>query len=133
MIISCLNLFFYDSYYMAQRQNSLTKIYEEVRTSYSAGDSAALEEALFRIENSDSVRLTILNASGSVVYDSDMSRQNGMQVRRGLFRQLEDGTARALGPGGGRPAETVGGGVDFVAVQMNDPARKFPVPCGHAG
>ena len=33
LVITSLNLFFYESYYMAQRQNSLTEIYEEVHTS----------------------------------------------------------------------------------------------------
>lgn len=133
VIISCLNLFFYDSYYMAQRQNSLTKIYEEVRTSYSAGDSAALEEALFRIENSDSVRLTILNASGSVVYDSDMSRQNGMQFGVDFFANWKMAQLVRSALAAADPQKLSAGGVDFVAVQMNDLHENFLCLVGMLG
>lgn len=61
---------------MAQRQNSLTEIYEEVRTSYHAGDSEAFLDVLFRIENSDSVRLSIIDETGQMIYDSDTAQES---------------------------------------------------------
>ena len=76
LVITSLNLFFYESYYMAQRQNSLTEIYEEVRTSYQAGDSEAFLDVLFRIENSDSVRLSIIDGTGQMIYDSDTAQES---------------------------------------------------------
>ena len=104
LVITSLNLFFYESYYMAQRQNSLTEIYEEVRTSYHAGDSKAFLDVLFRIENSDSVRLSIIDETGQMIYDSDTAQESQNIFGHNVFanwrmEQLVKSALAAADPG----------------------------------
>ena len=75
--ISCLNLFFYDDYYLSTREHALTEIYRELSAAYT-GDIAAVLDPLLRIENTDGVRLSVLSSDGVVKYDS-------------VFRQTSDG------------------------------------------
>lgn len=133
VVISCLNLFFYDSYYMAQRQNSLTEIYEEIRTSYQEADVEALREVLFRIENSDSVRLSIIDASGSLIYDSDTARESQDIFGHSLLLnwQMEQLVRSALSAAD--PVKLNAGQVDFVAVQMRDLRENFLCLVGKLG
>lgn len=74
-VLSGLNLFFYDDYYLAERERTLTGIYEQLDSSY-AGDVPQVLETLFEVENRDGVRLSILSRDGAVKYDS-VFRQNG--------------------------------------------------------
>ena len=75
--ISCLNLFFYDDYYLSTREHALTEIYRALSADYT-GDIAAVLDPLLRIENTDGVRLSVLSSDGVVKYDS-------------VFRQTSDG------------------------------------------
>ena len=68
LVITSLNLFFYESYYMAQRQNSLTEIYEEVRTSYHAGDSGAFLGVLFMIQKEIFGRALLMIVGAVLLY-----------------------------------------------------------------
>lgn len=133
LVITSLNLFFYESYYMAQRQNSLTEIYEQVRTSYRAGDSEAFLDVLFRIENSDSVRLSIIDETGQMIYDSDTAQESQNIFGHNVFanwrmEQLVKSALAAADPG-----KLAAGEVDFVAVQMRDLRENFLCLVGKLG
>ena len=117
-VISCLNLFFYEHYYMAQRQNSLRDIYSRVCQSYYTNNNEALQETLFRIENSDSVRISILDAAGAMIYDSDAARNGGSSPNFFTSWKTAQLVHSALMSADRRKFEM--GHVDFVVVQMND-------------
>lgn len=70
-ILMVLNLFFYDDYYLSQRQRSLTDFYQQLSATYS-GDINEVAELLDRSENTDGVRLSIITRDGMVVYDTTM-------------------------------------------------------------
>lgn len=133
LVITCLNLFFYDTYYMAQRQNSLTEIYQEIRMSYNTGDSDAFLEVLFRIENSDSVRLSIIDKTGSMIYDSDTARNEQDIFGQNVFTnwRMEQLVKSALAAADTKKLSA--GGVDFVAVQMRDLHENFLCLVGKLG
>ena len=133
LVITSLNLFFYESYYMAQRQNSLTEIYEEVRTSYHAGDSEAFLDVLFRIENSDSVRLSIIDETGQMIYDSDTAQESQSIFGHNVFAnwRMEQLVKSALSAAD--PQKLNAGEVDFVAVQMRDLRENFLCLVGKLG
>lgn len=73
-ILTVLNLFFYDDYYLMQRQKSLTKFYNEFNHSY-AGDLNSIADLLDHSENTDGVRLSIVSSDGTVIYDTVMREQ----------------------------------------------------------
>ena len=129
-VISCLNLFFYDDYYMAQRQNSLTEIYDRVCQSYHSGNNEMLFETLFRIENSDSVRMSILDSGGAMIYDSDAAR-NGNSPNFFASWKTAQLVNSALLSADKHKLEA--GGVDFVVVQMNDLRENFLCLVGRLG
>ena len=133
VVITSLNLFFYDSYYMAQRQRSLTDIYNEIRTSYHNQDVETLRNALFRIENSDSVRLSIVDSTGALIYDSDTSRSEGSPFGQNFFSnwKMEQLIRSALSAANREKLDA--GGVDFVVVQMRDLHENFLCLVGKLG
>lgn len=134
VIITSLNLFFYDTYYMAQRQRSLTDIYNEIRTSYHNQDADTLRNALFRIENSDSVRLSIVDSTGALIYDSDTSRDGGGPAfGQNFFSnwRMEQMVRSALAAANREKLNA--GGVDFVVVQMRDLHENFLCLVGKLG
>ncbi len=129
-VLSCLNLFFYDNYYMAKRQSSLTEIYDRVCQSYYSGNNERLFETLFRIENSDSVRLSILDAGAAMIYDSDAARNDNSPSFFSNWKtaQLVNSALRSADP-----HKLENGGVDFVVVQMNDLRENFLCLVGRLG
>lgn len=129
-VISCLNLFFYDHYYMAQKQNSLRDIYSRVCQSYYTNNNEALQETLFRIENSDSVRISILDAAGAMIYDSDAAR-NGNSPNFFTSWKTVQLVHSALVSADQRKLDI--GHVDFVVVQMNDLRENFLCLVGRLG
>ncbi|MFR4978563.1 MAG: sensor histidine kinase [Butyricicoccus sp.] len=130
-VISCLNLFFYEHYYMAQRQNSLRDIYSRVCQSYYTNNNEALQETLFRIENSDSVRISILDAAGAMIYDSDAARNGGSSPNFFTSWKTAQLVHSALMSADRRKFEM--GHVDFVVVQMNDLRENFLCLVGRLG
>ena len=129
-VISCLNLFFYDYYYMAQKQDSLRDIYSRVCQSYYTSNNEALQETLFRIENSDSVRISILDAAGAMIYDSDAAR-NGNSPNFFTSWKTAQLVHSALVSADQRKLDI--GHVDFVVVQMNDLRENFLCLVGRLG
>lgn len=129
-VISCLNLFFYEHYYMAQRQHSLTDIYSRVCQSYYSKDKGALYETLFRIENSDSVRMSILDATGTMIYDSDAARNENSPNFFTSWKTAQM-VHSALLVADQKKLEA--GSVDFVVVQMNDLHENFLCLVGRLG
>lgn len=73
-ILMVLNLFFYDDYYLSQRQRSLTDFYQQMDVAYS-GDITDVAALLDRSENADGVRLAIVASNGTVIYDTIMREQ----------------------------------------------------------
>ncbi len=129
-VISCLNFFFYGYYYMAQRQKSLTDIYDRVCESYYSKNNAVLQETLFRIENSDSVRMSILDATGAMIYDSDAARDGNSPSFFANWKTVHM-VHSALMAADQRKIEA--GRVDFVVVQMNDLRENFLCLVGRLG
>lgn len=129
-VISCLNLFFYEHYYMMQRQNSLTDIYNRVCQSYYTKDNETLQETLFRIENSDSVRMSILDAKGAMIYDSDAARNGNSPNFFASWKTAQLVRSALLAADVG---ELEAGRVDFVVVQMNDLHEHFLCLVGRLG
>ena len=106
-LISVLNLFFYDDFYMMERRSDLRDLYRETAVDYD-GTVDSIYSRLLAAEDAQGVRLTVLGPSGSVLYDTTLRQFNdelnanmlypgfgGSEVRDALFHDL-DLTARAL-------------------------------------
>ena len=70
-LISVLNLFFYDDYYMMERRRDLRSFYQETSAAY-AGSLDSIYTRLLAAEEAQGVRLTVLSQSGLVVYDTTL-------------------------------------------------------------
>lgn len=73
-ILSALNLTLYDNYYLWQREKSLDRIYNTVRTAYTDSGSG-LAGAIVSAEDTQGVRLSIVAQDGKVTYDSVVREQ----------------------------------------------------------
>lgn len=132
IIISCLNLFFYNSYYMHQRQSSLITLYQQICDAYQMNDVQTLQDTLFRIENRDGVRLTILDINYNLIYDSDASRDAGT-IGPNFFTNWKMSQMVRSAMMAADPAKLEQGKVDFVAVQMRDLHETFLCLVGKLG
>ena len=70
-LISVLNLFFYDDYYMMERRRDLRGLYQEAAADYS-GTVDSIYSRLLAAEEAQGVRLTVLAANGTVLYDTTL-------------------------------------------------------------
>lgn len=68
-ILTILNLFFYNDYYIFDRKRELVEIYHELNDSYS-GMVEEITDRLEQLENSTGVRITIAASQNVVKYDS---------------------------------------------------------------
>lgn len=115
-MISVLNVFFYDDYYLAERERSLRGIFGGIASAYT-GEVTPLLDALIQAENSDGVRLSILSDEGAVKYDSTFSSQEPMaEAPQKLFSSwtLALTALREAGP-----ENLAGGDTRFVTVHMD--------------
>ena len=72
-VLAALNLFFYDDYYLFERQRELEDIYREVNKVYQ-GDVNAVADDLLELENNSGVRLSIMSADLKSRYDSTLAQ-----------------------------------------------------------
>lgn len=72
-VLSALNLFFYDDYYMYEREKALADIYQQVNRIYD-GDVKTVYNDLLEIENNAGVRLSIVDEELRSEYDSAFSQ-----------------------------------------------------------
>ena len=106
-LISVLNLFFYDDYYMAERRGELKKLYQDAAAAYD-GTVDSIYARLLAAEDSEGVRLTLATADGTVIYDTTLRQLStglnadtaytyfeGANARNALFADLKL-TSRAL-------------------------------------
>lgn len=106
-LISVLNLFFYDDYYMLERRRDLRGLYQEAAADYN-GTVDSIYSRLLAAEEAQGIRLTVLAANGTVLYDTTLRQVGaelnatmlypgfgGSEVRDALFHDL-DLTVRAL-------------------------------------
>lgn len=70
-LISVLNLFFYDDFYMMERRSDLRDLYRETAVDYD-GTVDSIYSRLLAAEDAQGVRLTVLSQSGLVVYDTTL-------------------------------------------------------------
>lgn len=70
-LISVLNLFFYDDYYMLERRRDLRGLYQDAAADY-AGTVDSIYPRLLAAEEAQGVRLTVLSANGTVLYDTTL-------------------------------------------------------------
>ncbi|MBR3866584.1 MAG: HAMP domain-containing protein, partial [Butyricicoccus sp.] len=70
-LISVLNLFFYDDYYMMERRRDLRGLYQEAAADYN-GTVDSIYSRLLAAEEAQGVRLTVLAANGTVLYDTTL-------------------------------------------------------------
>lgn len=128
-LISVLNLFFYDDFYMMERRSDLRDLYRETAVDYD-GTVDSIYSRLLAAEDAQGVRLTVLGPSGSVLYDTTLRQFNdelnanmlypgfgGSEVRDALFHDL-DLTARALQTAD--PDLLTREGCDIVTVTANE-------------
>ena len=128
-LISVLNLFFYDDYYMLERRRDLRGLYQSAAAEY-AGTVDSIYPRLLAAEEAQGVRLTVLSANGTVLYDTTLRQlTTGINatvphpgfgsggIRDALFNDLNL-TARALQSAD--PARLSGEGCDIVTVASED-------------
>lgn len=72
-VLAALNLFFYDDYYLFERQKELTNIYQEVDSLYD-GDVNSIADELIELENNSGVRLSIMSADLKSRFDSTLAQ-----------------------------------------------------------
>ncbi|MGN0994900.1 MAG: hypothetical protein ACI4PD_07220, partial [Butyricicoccus sp.] len=84
-LISVLNLFFYDDYYMMERRGDLKTLYHDAAAAYD-GTVDSIYPRLLEAEDAQGVRLTVLTESGSVIYDTTL-RQLTAELTPDTFRQ----------------------------------------------
>lgn len=87
VVLTTLNIFFYDDYYLFQKRSDLTAIYREVRTAYQ-GDIDAVSDRLAQYENATGVRLTIAGSQNEVKYDSIFRDHVALQNELGIGNNL---------------------------------------------
>ncbi|MCB6366083.1 HAMP domain-containing histidine kinase [Intestinibacillus massiliensis] len=73
-ILTVLNVFFYDDYYLYERRGALAEIYRSVNAQYD-GTVDEVSAQLEQLENSTGVRLSILSPTGGIKYDSIFREQ----------------------------------------------------------
>ncbi|MGE4549246.1 MAG: ATP-binding protein [Intestinibacillus sp.] len=79
-ILTFLNVFFYDDYYLYERRGALADIYHSVNAQYD-GTVDDISDRLELLENTTGVRLSILAAGGEIKYDSIFREQSGRLIR----------------------------------------------------
>lgn len=72
-VLAALNLFFYDDYYLFERQRELADIYRQVDKIYT-GDVEAVADELLALENNSGVRLSIISANMQSLYDGTLAQ-----------------------------------------------------------
>ncbi|NBH79576.1 HAMP domain-containing protein [Clostridiaceae bacterium] len=72
-ILAALNLFFYDDYYLFERQKELADIYRRVDGMYD-GNINSIVDDLIELENNAGVRLSIMSADLKSRYDSTLAQ-----------------------------------------------------------
>ncbi|MDO4174667.1 MAG: HAMP domain-containing sensor histidine kinase [Eubacteriales bacterium] len=80
VVMMLSNVLFFQRYYLQQKKAKLTTIYKMINTEYD-GDISVLSDRLRELENRNSVRISILDASGLSLYDTIYQ-----QEQRGQFR-----------------------------------------------
>lgn len=71
-VLAALNIFFYDDYYLFERQKELAGIYQTVNKLYS-GDVNVIADDLIELENNSGIRLSIVSADLKSLYDSTLA------------------------------------------------------------
>lgn len=72
-VLAALNVFFYDDYYLFERQKELADIYQKINKMY-AGDVESVAADLIELENNSGVRLSIMSADFKSLYDSTLAQ-----------------------------------------------------------
>ena len=83
-ILTVLNVFFYDDYYLFERRGTLVDIYRDVNKRYD-GDIEAIEAELEQLENTTGVRLSLISQASGVKYDSIFREQTQPQGFMGNY------------------------------------------------
>lgn len=78
-ILTFLNIFFYDDYYLYERRGALADIYRSVSAQYD-GTVDDMADQLEQLENATGVRLSILASGGEIKYDSIFREQSERSV-----------------------------------------------------
>ncbi len=68
-IMMVLNLFCYKQYYLYERRHALVDLYEDINAQYT-GNISDITSTLEQMENRTAVRMSILDATGQMTYDS---------------------------------------------------------------
>lgn len=74
LVLSALNLLFYNQYHQLQKQSYLKKVYRDIYKSYNS-DILSLNDMLEDIEINYNVRISIINNYGQYIYDTLYSRE----------------------------------------------------------
>lgn len=69
VLLSVLNLLFFNQYQMMQKKHYMSKVYKEINSSYQ-GDVSQLDDILYQLENNYNVRISIINDYGQYSYDT---------------------------------------------------------------
>ncbi|HBI64201.1 MAG TPA: hypothetical protein DDX51_03685 [Clostridiales bacterium] len=73
IVMIVLNLLFFHSYYLLQKKNRLTYVYNRINEQYN-GDISILDEKIKQLENRDNIRISIVNDYGEYIYDTIFAR-----------------------------------------------------------
>lgn len=69
VVIILLNLLFFQRYYLVEKKQSLTKVYQHINACYT-GDVTVLEDELKHLEKNNNIRISILNQYDQTIYDT---------------------------------------------------------------
>lgn len=90
LVLSALNLLFYNKYHQLQKQGYLKKVYRDIYKAYNE-DIISLDEMLEGIENNYNIRISITNNYGQYIYDTMYSRE-----RNSGFSFRDDGDGNPI-------------------------------------
>ncbi len=69
VLLSVLNLLFFNQYQTMQKKHSLSRVYKEIYSSY-YGDVSLLNDILYELEANYNIRISIINDYGKYIYDT---------------------------------------------------------------
>lgn len=73
-VMIVLNLLFFQTYYMMQKQRHLVHVYQDINNSYN-GNITILEDELLEIETNNNIRIKIIGKYGQYIYDTMFSHE----------------------------------------------------------
>lgn len=76
-VMILLNVLFFQTYYMMQKQRHLVNVYHDINNAYN-GDITILQDELQEIETNNNIRIKIIGKYGQYIYDTMFSHERNL-------------------------------------------------------